>query len=68
MLYYFSQLNSAEQQSIVQMMQTFLNGRDEKPTAVSIEMYNRELEEGAAEVEAGNYVPHEEVMQRYLKS
>lgn len=67
MLHYFSQLNDAGQQSIVQMIQVFLSEQDEKVATVSIEAYNRQLEESDAEIEAGNYVPHEEVMRRCLR-
>ena len=67
MLRYFTQLNAAEQKSVLQMIKTFLSSRKDEFKPVSLEEYNRELEEADAEIEAGNYVPHEEVMKRYLK-
>ena len=67
MLRYFTQLNAAEQKSVLQMIKTFLSSRKDEIKPVSLEEYNRELEEADAEIEAGNYVPHEEVMKRYLK-
>jgi predicted transcriptional regulator len=67
MLRYFTQLNAAEQKSVLQMIKTFLSSRKDEIKPVSLEEYNRELEEADAEIEDGNYVPHEEVMKRYLK-
>jgi predicted transcriptional regulator len=67
MLRYFTQLNAAEQKSVLQMIKTFLSSRKDDLKPVSLEEYNRELEEADAEIEAGNFVPHEEVMKRYLK-
>ena len=67
MLRYFTQLNAAEQKSVLQMIKTFLSSRKDEFKPVSLEEYNRELEEADAEIETGNYVPHEEVMKRYSK-
>ncbi|HWK02977.1 MAG TPA: hypothetical protein VNS58_05075 [Puia sp.] len=67
MLRYFTQLNDAEQKSVLQMIKTFLSTRKDDFKPVSLEDYNRELEEADAEIEAGEFVPHEEVMKRYLK-
>ena len=67
MLRYFTQLNAAEQKSVLQMIKTFLSSRKDEIKPVSLEEYNRELEKADAEIEDGNYVPHEEVMKRYLK-
>jgi predicted transcriptional regulator len=65
MLEYFDRLTDAEQRSVLQLIKTFAGGEDEfKPQ--TIEEYNRELEEADAEIEAGNFVPHEEVMKKYL--
>ncbi len=66
MLRYFTQLNAAEQKSVLQMIKTFLGTRRDDFKPMSLAEYNRELEEADAEIEAGDYVPHEEVMKRYL--
>jgi len=68
MMRYFMQLNDAEQESILQMIKIFLKGRNEDIKPVTLDEYNRELEQNDAEIEAGEYVSHEEVMKRYLKS
>ena len=68
MMQYFIQLNDAEQKSVLQMIKTFLNSRSSDFKPVSLDEYNQELEENDAEIEAGDYISHEEVMKRYLKS
>jgi predicted transcriptional regulator len=67
MLRYFMQLNDAEQKSVLQMLKTFLTSRRDVLKPVTLEEYNRELEQADAEIEAGEFVPHEEVLKRYLK-
>ena len=68
MLTHFVQLNNAEQKSVVEMIKTFLHSRAGDFAPQTIEEYNRELEDADAEIEAGDYVSHEEVMKRYKKS
>lgn len=65
MLEYFDQLDTIEQRSVLQLVKTFAN-RKEHFIPQTIEEYNRELEEADAEIEAGDYVTHEEVMKKYL--
>ncbi|MEO8854003.1 MAG: hypothetical protein ABI359_09495 [Ginsengibacter sp.] len=66
MLQYFSQLNKKEQQSVLGLVKTFLNSRNEmKPQ--TLEEYNEELEQGNAEIEAGNYISHDEVKKLFSK-
>ncbi len=42
---YFVQLNETEKKSILQMLKAFLKTRTENTQRVSIEQYNKELEE-----------------------
>ncbi len=58
---YFMQLNEAEKKSILQMLKTFVKGRGEKTEKISIEQYNRELEESERQIEEGNFTTHEEL-------
>lgn len=67
LLRYFTRLKDAEQKSILQMLKTFVDSRQEEFKPVTLEEYNRELEEADAEIEAGEFVSHEEVMKRYFK-
>ena len=64
---YFTQLNAAEQKSVVQLIKTFLSSRKEDFKPQTLEEYNRELEEADQRIEKGEYIAHEEVMERYLK-
>ncbi len=67
MLNYFMQLNDAERKSVLEMIKTFLSSRKSEFTPQSLEDYNQELEQADKEIEAGDYMSHEEVMKRYLK-
>lgn len=65
MLQYFSQLNEAEQESIVNMLRTFVDARQQEPKP-SLQEYNREIEQADAEIEGGEFISHEEVMKNYI--
>ena len=67
MLNYFMQLNDAERKSVLEMIKTFLRSRKSEFMPQSLEDYNRELEQADKEIEAGDYMSHEDVMKRYLK-
>ncbi len=58
---YFMQLNEAEKKSVLLMLKTFLKGRNENMQRISIEQYNKEIDEALAEVEAGNYITQKEM-------
>ncbi len=66
MLTYFSRLNREEQQSVLAMIKTFINSRNTE-LPVTLQEYNKELEEADAEIEAGDFITHEEVKKKYLK-
>lgn len=61
MLDYFTQLNKVEKMSIVQMLKTFLRGKRENHSHISLEQYNREIDEAMEEVERGDVFSHDEV-------
>ncbi|HRP31007.1 MAG TPA: hypothetical protein PKV73_03930 [Agriterribacter sp.] len=67
MLNCFMQLNDAERKSVLEMIKTFLKSRKSEFAPQSLEEYNRELEQADEEIEAGEYISHEEVVKRYLK-
>jgi hypothetical protein len=62
MFNYFIQLNDAEKKSIVQMLKTFLKGRRENPGRISLEQYNKEIDEAMEEVKRGEVYTHDEVV------
>lgn len=65
---YFNQLNVEEQESILNLVKAFINSRSTQFGPVTLEEYNRELEEADEEIEAGDYMMHEDVKEKYLKS
>ncbi|MBV9961554.1 MAG: hypothetical protein JO072_04850 [Parafilimonas sp.] len=58
---YFMQLNETEKKSVVQLIKTFLTSRKEIER-ISIEQYNKEIEEAEAEIENGNSFTHDDVV------
>jgi hypothetical protein len=58
---YFTRLNDAEKKSVVEMLKTFLQGRIEDTGRISIEQYNKEIDEAIEEMEAGNYITQDEM-------
>ena len=62
---YFTQLNDAEKQSIIQMLKTFLQSRAQKSEHISIEQYNQELNEAESEYEKGDIIKHEDLLKHF---
>lgn len=58
---YILQLDEMEKKSVLQMLKAFARDRKRKPARISIEQYNREIDEAVARVEAGEFYTHEEV-------
>jgi hypothetical protein len=58
---YFLQLDEAEKKSVLQMLKTFVKGREKKAVRINIEQYNKEIDEAIARVEAGEFYTHDEV-------
>jgi hypothetical protein len=61
MIEYFKQLNNAEKKSVVQLIKTFLKARNDSPGRISIEQYNKELDEAERQIEAGNFITQEDL-------
>jgi len=64
---YFNQLNAAEQKTVLQMLKTFLSNRKKGDNTQSLEDYTKELEQADAEIEAGDFVLHEDVVKYFSK-
>ena len=64
---YLKQLNEAEKKSVLLMLKTFLQGRSKKTGRISLEQYNREIDEALAEVAASNYITQEEMEKQAAK-
>jgi hypothetical protein len=64
---YFTQLNEAEKKSFIQILKTFLKNRKEKPERITIEQYNKELDEAQKRIASGNFVTHEHLKKEMKK-
>lgn len=62
MFSYFTQLNEQQKKSVIQMLKVFLNGKVENKSRVSIEQYNKELDEAMEQIKNGEVYSHEEVV------
>jgi predicted transcriptional regulator len=58
----FTQLNEVEKKSLLSMMKKHLAGRKDNAGRISIEQYNKELDEAMAEAKRGEVYSHEEVL------
>jgi hypothetical protein len=61
MLTYFMQLNEAEKKSVVELLKTFMKNRKEQIEHLSIEQYNKEIDEAMARVSRGEYTTFEDL-------
>ncbi len=65
---YFMQLNDAEKKSVLLMLKIFLQRRIiEDSGSISIDQYNKEIDEALAEVAEGNYITQEEMEKQAAK-
>ena len=60
LLKYWEQLDAPQKKSIIGMIKSFLQ-LAEKPVRVSIEQYNRELDEAVKRMDEGEYISQEEL-------
>jgi len=67
LLRYFTQLNDAEQKSILQMIKTLSLSRRDDFKPQTLEEYNRELEEADKRIEAG-YFSTQEDLEKEMKT
>jgi len=58
---YILQLYEADKKSVLQMLKTFLKGRELKARGITIDQYNKEINDAIARVEAGEFYTHEDV-------
>jgi len=59
MLQYFIQLSDKEKKSVLQMIKTFLQGKNQPPQRISIKQYNKEIDEAMARMNAGEFITQE---------
>jgi hypothetical protein len=59
MFTYFMQLEEAEKKSVVELLKTFMKGR--KVDRISIEQYNKDIDEATAQAAKGEYTTFEDL-------
>jgi hypothetical protein len=59
---YIQQLNAVQKKSLLGFIKTIFPAKDEEET-ISIEQYNKELEEADAAIDRGEYYTNEEVFE-----
>jgi len=64
---YFNRLNEQEKKSFVHLLKDFLNNRKTHTQVPSLEEYTKELEIADAEIEAGSFILHEDVVKYFSK-
>jgi len=57
---YLPLLANEEKQSILSVITSFIKLKESLPKRISIEQYNRELDEAEAEMNAGNFISQED--------
>jgi hypothetical protein len=62
MFNYFTQLNEKQKKSVIQMLKVFLKDKGENKSRISIEEYNKELDEAIEQIKNGEVYSHEEVV------
>jgi hypothetical protein len=67
MFAYFMQLNDAEKKSVVELLKTFMKSRRNQPDRITIEQYNKELDEAMERVGRGEYTTFED-LEKEMKS
>ena len=67
LLQYFMRLDEPQKRSLLEMMKSFLKPGSESLTPVSIEQYNRELDEAMQRIEKGDFTALEE-LEKEMKS
>ena len=62
---YLPLLGNAEKKSLLSVIKSFLSLKNDGSEApLSIEQYNKELEEAEAEYQNGDYITHEELVKK----
>lgn len=67
MLQYFLQLSEKEKKSVVQMIKTFLQGKQEAVQPINFQQYNKEIDEATARIDAGEFTTQESLEKEAAK-
>ena len=61
MLAYFMQLNDAEKKSVVELLKTFMKNRKKEKQPLTVEQYNKEIDQAMARVKKGEFTTFEDL-------
>lgn len=61
MFTYFMQLNEVEKKSVVELLKAFLKGRKDQSQRITVEQYNKEIDEAMERVGKGEYTTFEDL-------
>ena len=67
MLQYFLQLSEMEKKSVLQMIKTFLQGKQEPVQPINFQQYNKEIDEAMARIDGGEFTTQESLEKEALK-
>jgi len=59
----FMRLNDEDKESVVEMIEAFIKGKAYDDGRISIEQYNKELEEADRRIDAGDFTTHEDLLE-----
>jgi hypothetical protein len=64
---YFFQLDAAGKKSFLSLLQEYIKENKEHALPQSLAEYNLEIEKADADIEAGNFILHEDVLKYFSK-
>lgn len=66
-LEYLPMLGKEEKESLIGVIKSFLHLKENATAQISIEQYNKELQEAEAEFEKGEYISNKEMLKQIKK-
>lgn len=67
MLHYFIKLNEEEKKSVLQLLKSITGNRNDVEEGISLEQYNREIDEAIEAVGVGDFITQDEIEKRSAK-
>ncbi len=64
---YFELLNEAEKKSVITLLKTFLQQRNGDAGRITIEQYNKDIDESLSEISEGHYINQDEMEKKSAK-
>lgn len=61
LIHYFTMLNEPQKKSLLEMMRSFLKSGDEQMQPVTVEQYNKELDEAMERIDKGGFTTLEDL-------